>query len=63
MILRGDAFTQSLDENENLIQAYNDNFLQLFQILAEKAFILRKEDRLLGKTNAEVTKVERYWLK
>ena len=37
MIDRGDAYKDSsIDENVNLILAFNDNFLKLFILLAEE---------------------------
>ncbi|KAL4470320.1 hypothetical protein ABPG74_011931 [Tetrahymena malaccensis] len=54
MIPREDAYMHIFEENPCLIQAFNDNFLKLFQMLAEKAINLRTEEKIIGKTNDEI---------
>ncbi|KAL4502413.1 hypothetical protein ABPG72_012000 [Tetrahymena utriculariae] len=54
MIPREDAYMHIFEENPCLIQAFNDNFLKLFQMLAEKAINLRTEEKIIGKKNDEI---------
>ncbi|EWS75971.1 kinase domain protein (macronuclear) [Tetrahymena thermophila SB210] len=51
---REDAYMQVFEENPCLIQEFNDNFLKLFQMLAEKAINLRTEEKIIGKKNDEI---------